>query len=151
MNIEDITSLIENGGEGLYSNLSVTVPISENVESGKKKTRPLFNSAMAEASQYMVFEEIFKSNNCITFNELEDKVYDRYDIILKEHNPDFIFSLKMPFYEWVKLQIELGNILIKTIDENPMLSISRPIEELLKTRPDVLYNLTGEILKEVAS
>jgi hypothetical protein len=144
MNIEEITSSLKDSGTDLYSNMSVEYPVSNKDKSKDKKHKSFFNPAMAEVSQFMVFEEILKMDNCISYNLLEDSIYDRYDKILKTHNTEFIFSLKMPFYEWIKLQIELGNIFVNIIKGEPMLSISKPIEEVLKSKIDMLYSITGE-------
>jgi hypothetical protein len=144
MNIEEITSSLKDSGTDIYSNMSVEYPVSNKDKSKDKKHKSFFNPTMAEVSQFMVFEEILKMDNCISYNQLEDSIYDRYDNILKTHNSEFIFSLKMPFYEWIKLQIELGNIFVNIIKGEPMLSISKPIEEVLKSKIDMLYSITGE-------
>jgi hypothetical protein len=147
MNIEEITSSLKDIGAGLYSNMSLEYPVSnKNKKNNKSKNnnKSFFNSTMAEVSQYIVFEEILKENNSISFTNIEDKVYDRYDNILKNCNSNFIFSLKMPFMDWIKLQIELGNIFVNIIKGDPMISVSKPIEEVLKTKTDLLYTTTGE-------
>lgn len=152
MNIEELTSSLKKNETDLYSNLSVE--FYENTNEDNKtglNQKPFFNSSMAETSQFLVFEEIINNENSISFTELEDKVYDRYDNILKQHNKDFIFSLKMPFYDWVKLQIELGNILVNMKDGDPMLSVTKPIEDLLQSKLDMLYNITGETKKRAIS
>lgn len=151
MNIEELKSSMTENYAGLFSNLSISVPIPKETGNKGKSATPFFDDSMAETSQFLVFEEIYNNNNGISYNRLEDKIYDRYDIILNKHNSNFIFSLKMPFYEWIKLQIELGNIIIKINDGNSSLSISKPIEELLKGKINALYNVTGEIYKKAAS
>ncbi len=154
MNIEELTSSLKKEKADLYSNLSVEFYTSEDTNENSKsdlKQKPFFNSSMAEASQFLVFEEILNNNNSISFTELEDNVYDRYDTILKQNNKDFIFSLKMPFYDWIKLQMELGNINVNMKNGDPMLSISKPIEDLLQSKLDVLYSITGENKKRAVS
>lgn len=154
MNIEELTSSLKKEKTDLYSNLSVEFYTSENTDKDSKSgsnQKPFFNSSMAEASQFLVFEEILSNNNSISFTELENKVYDRYDTILKKNNKNFIFSLKMPFYDWIKLQMELGNLIVNMKNGDPMLSISKPIEDLLQSKLDMLYSITNENEKKAVS
>lgn len=149
MNIEELTSSIkDSGGSDLFANLSADIPSGKGTDD---RNELFFNSKMAEASQFLVFEEIYKSKNSITYTDLEEKVYDRYDNILNKYNQNFIFSLKMPFGDWIKLQTELGNILMNIIEGENKISISKAIEELLISKKSMIYEVTKEKLTKKAS